>query len=158
MDGNFLFKVVIFFANKKATYYGVPGFRGPYPSIAIATATPPLHAGLIPAQKKSLRGFFLGLQIRKQICALLSRHPWLVNFFQDRNTFLASEKSLPGFFRGLQNRVAILHASKPPSMARYCLACKKNPFPEPVEGNSSKTNAFDFYRFRVEPGMTAVFK
>jgi hypothetical protein len=78
LDGNFLFKVVIFFANKKATYYGVPGFRGPYPSIAIATATPPLHAGLTPAQKKSIHGFFLGLQ----------------------------------------NRVAILHAANPPSMAR----------------------------------------
>ena len=31
-------------------------------------------------------------------------------------------------------------------------------FPELVEGNSLKTNVFDFYRFRVEPGMTPVFK
>ncbi|MBQ4024094.1 MAG: hypothetical protein II611_01745, partial [Treponema sp.] len=31
-------------------------------------------------------------------------------------------------------------------------------FPELVEGNSPKTNVFDFYRFRVEPGITPVFK
>jgi len=101
LDGNFLFKVVIFFANKKATYYGVPGFRGPYPSIAIATATPPLHAGLIPAQKNPSMDFSWDCRIALQFCTLLSRHPWLFNFYQERNTFLASKKIHPWIFLGI---------------------------------------------------------
>ena len=35
----------------------------------------------------------------------------------------------PWIFPGLQNRYAILHVAKSPSMARYCLARKKNSFP-----------------------------
>ena len=38
----------------------------------------------------------------------------------------ATKKSVHGFFCGLQNRYAILHVTKSPSMALYCLARKKS--------------------------------
>ncbi|MBP5577813.1 MAG: hypothetical protein J6X67_13775 [Treponema sp.] len=103
---------------KHAFYHGVPGFRGPKPSIATATAPPPLHAGLTPAQEKSIHGFFLGLQ--NCLAILHAANPpihGLFNFYQERNTFLASKKSLRGFFLGSQIRKANLRAAKPPSMA-----------------------------------------
>ena len=38
----------------------------------------------------------------------------------------ATKKSVHGFFCGLQNRYAILHVTKLPSLARYCMARKKS--------------------------------
>ncbi len=72
--------------------------------------------------------FFWDCRIASQFCTLLSRHPWLFICWQERNTFPepALEKSLLGFFQGLRNRKAIPHAAKPPSMAQYSLARKKN--------------------------------
>ncbi|MBQ2481177.1 MAG: hypothetical protein II516_08010, partial [Treponema sp.] len=77
-------------------------FLGLQNCLAILHVTnPPIHGlfnfyqdrNTFLASEKSLLGFFLGAQIRRQICAPLTRHPWLFNFYQDRNTFLALKKT-----------------------------------------------------------------
>ena len=71
--------------------------------------------------------------------------------------------SLPGknpsvaFFRDC--RIAAQFCMRKAALPGLLLFGKEEKtFPELDEGNSPKTNVFDFYRFRVEPGMTPVFK
>ena len=70
--------------NSTARPFAPPPFRGSLTVIAaLRQRFAPLHGG-VRRIKKSLHGFFYDCRIATQFCMLLTRHPWLDTYWQER--------------------------------------------------------------------------